>query len=300
MNHTRWGRLLAAGAAAATFGASIAQAGPGDRPFSFGDTEFVSQEAFVKSGRRCATPEIDPDTAAEIDAQVRDHLARHPGIELTTPATINVYVHVIYSGSTGNVPDSQISAQIAVLNAAYAGTGLSFALAGVDRTNNASWFAMTDGTSAESAAKNALRRGGKADLNIYTANPSGGILGWATFPSSYNSNPKDDGVVILYSSLPGGTATPYNEGDTATHEVGHWVGLYHTFQGACTRTGDSVADTPSERSAAFGCPTGRDTCKAQSGKDPITNFMDYTDDSCMNTFTAGQITRLKSMLATYR
>ncbi len=300
MNRTRWGRLVATAAAAATLGASVAQAGADDRPFTLGDTEYASQAAFVKSGRRCATPEVDADTAAEIDAEVRDHLARHPGIELSTPATINVYVHVIYSGTTGNVPDSQISAQIAVLNAAYAGTGLSFTLAGVDRTNNATWFAMSDGTSAESAAKTALRRGGKADLNLYTANPSGGILGWATFPWSYNSNPKDDGVVVLYSSLPGGTAAPYNEGDTATHEIGHWVGLYHTFQGACTNSGDSVSDTPAERSAAYGCPTGRDSCKTKSGLDPITNFMDYTDDSCMNKFSAGQVTRLKSMLATYR
>ena len=225
-----------------------------------------------------------------------------------TRVTIPVAFHVIMRGTSyadGNVPDSQIQAQIAVLNDSYAGrfrgasTPFRFRLVSVDRTVNQTWFNLGPGTGGERAMKTALRVGGADTLNIYTAKLTQYLLGWATFPWDYTTSPELDGVVILFSSLPGGTAAPYNEGDTATHEIGHWLGLYHTFQGGCDGDGDLIADTPAEASPAFGCPVGRDTCTSP-GLDPTENFMDYTDDPCMYAFTPDQSVRASEAWTAYR
>ena len=263
-----------------------------------GSTEFVkSDPSGTKPGFiRCATPELSETEMAAVETRLA---GRNPLI--TGSHVIPVYVHRIYStgAASESVTTTQITNQINVLNAAYAGTTFSFSLVSVDNTTNVSWYTTTGGTS-ETAMKNALRQGGSNALNLYVNNMGGGLLGWATFPSSYASNPKMDGVVVLFSSFPGGSAAPYNLGDTATHEVGHWMGLYHTFQGGCNGNGDFVSDTAAEKSSAFGCPTGRDTCPSKPGLDPITNFMDYTDDSCMNNFTSGQSARMNSMWTSYR
>jgi hypothetical protein len=268
-------------------------------PFVWGGVEYANQYSFIKSGRRCST-EIDPAMVDAIEAVNRN--LPEPTYKLAV-TTINVHVHVIRDNSGNGAPTStMMNNQINVLNNAYASAGFSFTVVSTDYTNNSTWYTCQPGTTAETQMKNALHTGGAADLNVYYNNMGGGLLGWATFPWDYNSAPSKDGVVILSQSLPGGSASPYNLGDTATHEIGHWMGLYHTFQGGCTNNNDYVSDTPAERSPAYGCPTGRDSCTGRKypGLDPITNFMDYTDDSCMNTFSSGQISRMSSMWATYR
>jgi hypothetical protein len=270
-----------------------------DRPFRFQGRTWVNQEAFIASGARCATRDLTPERREQVDQEVARRLKPGGGAAVTG-GVIDVYFHVITSASgEGNVPDRDINNQMKVLNAAFANWGWSFNLAGVNRIANDAWFAMEPGTTAERDAKAALRVGTADDLNIYSANPGGGLLGWATFPSSYPSRPSDDGVVVLFSSLPGGDAAPYNLGDTATHEVGHWMGLYHTFQGGCSNKNDTVGDTPAERSPAFGCPVGRDSCP-RAGLDPIENFMDYTDDACMFRFSAGQDARMDAQFSAFR
>ena len=216
---------------------------------------------------------------------------------------IDTYVHVITDSSGNGGPTlSQIDRQIRVLNSAFGPWGWTFDLIQVDYTANDSWYTAGYGSHEERLMKNALRIGSGEDLNIYLNNMGGGLLGWATFPSSYGGQPLMDGVVVLTDSLPGGDEVPYNRGDTATHEVGHWMGLYHTFQNGCTPNNDYVTDTPAEGSPAFGCPSGRDTCTGVKypGLDPIENFMDYTDDACMNTFTLQQDARMDEQFAAYR
>jgi pregnancy-associated plasma protein-A len=220
--------------------------------------------------------------------------------------TIPVWFHVIRKDLTvegGNIPDSWITAQMDVLNDSYAGktggakTGFQFSLAGVTRTTSSSWFNLT-GYGQERNMKEALKVGGPETLNVYTAKLGQNLLGWAYLAQDAADVGVLDGVVIHYESLPGGNFAIYSEGDTATHEIGHWLDLFHTFDGGC-EGGDFVDDTAPEASPAFYCPEGRDTC-TEPGLDPITNFMDYSQDSCMFEFTPGQAVRMQQAWSAYR
>ena len=224
--------------------------------------------------------------------------------------TVETVFHVITDGIDLAARDrltTMVHAQMDVLNAAYSGetapdaadTPFRFDLASIEFVDNAEWYKVVPGK-GERDMKAALHEGDSTTLNVYTADIGAGLLGWAYFPKGYN-NGRDyiDGVVMLDESMPGGTAGKYAEGDTLTHEVGHWLMLEHTFQGGCSASGDGVADTPREAAPQFDCPVGADTCSTP-GLDPIHNFMDYTQDSCMNMFTEGQAQRMSDAWVAFR
>lgn len=231
-----------------------------------------------------------------------------PGTSLSFSAEVPVVVHVIAASTRardGWVSDRQITQQMAVLNEAYAGsyggqrTGFRFVHKKTTRTINAEWFAM-ETFASERAAKAALREGDATTLNMYV-NSGGGYLGFAYYPKivAGETNQVLDGAVVHFGSLPGGFIKNYNLGHTATHEVGHWLGLAHTFEGGCSGHGDHVDDTPAQASPTEGCPEGRDSCSAP-GFDPIHNFMDYSYDSCYSQFTGGQALRAQAQYLHWR
>jgi len=253
---------------------------------------------------RCGAENPSASERLTIEAQLRafrasDKASLIPGATVADKI-IPIHFHIITTNTgAGDVQDSQLDTQIAVLNAAYAGSGFQFVKQGYSRARNTTWYNGCAQASIERQIRKSLAVDPTHTFNVYTCGLGGGLLGRATFPWMYPENSFMHGVVMLNASLPGGSATNYNGGDTLTHESGHYLGLYHTFQGGCTPPGDSIDDTPDEASAASGCPTGRDTC-ASEGVDPITDFMDYTYDSCMTGFTVDQRIRAQDEVSIYR
>ncbi len=270
--------------------------------------QLAADRATIRADR-CAVRQVLPAELAAIERELNARGGRDNNGFVNIPVYWNI---ITTSGGGGNV-SSLVPAQMEVLNHEYANSGFTFKTAGLRVIANDEWFFAEAGSVEEQQMKAALRRGGPETLNIYTTN--GDIyLGWATFPFDYRFAPTYDGVVVWYASLPGGGAggtTPeepdgvltYDEGDTGTHEVGHWLGLDHTFGPAngCTHPGDKIKDTPVEAEPQFLCQP-RDSCvgKPFPGSDPIMNFMDYTDDVCMIEFTSDQSKRMRKQWHAFR
>jgi hypothetical protein len=240
--------------------------------------------------------------------------ARVDGPPLAAVVTIPVYVHVIKGTHRGErVPagPKRVKRLIQILNGGFAGrqsslaptTRYVFRLKHINYTKRDGWFHAYLFGPRDERAKQQLHRGGKRTLNLYIngGGPHGQpILGWSRFPWQVENTPRLDGVTVNMAALPGGSARRYNLGDTVIHETGHWMGLLHTFQGGCTKPGDQVSDTPAEGRPSYYCTTTADTCPTIPGTDPVRNFMDYSWDTCMNTFSPNQVVRMDWAFARYR
>jgi hypothetical protein len=282
-----------------------------------GQTSQVSSTATLQAGPAarpvCGTRSLTDAEIAADAARVVALKSRRANQKPGALITIRTYVHVLHNGPEGRLSERTIRDQIAVLNAAYATRGFRFEMAASvpgnpnpDYTDNAAWF-----NDDEVAYKTALKEGSGDDLNIYT-NSGAGFLGYAYYPTIVGSAFEIlDGVVLAYGTLPGANQPGisdipgfiYNLGDTGVHEVGHYLGLAHTFEGKCSTYNDGVEDTPAEKSPDFFCTVGRNSCKdgnALLSLDPITNFMDYSDDLCLIEFTPGQAERMSLQWALYR
>ncbi|OJD28690.1 peptidase m43 pregnancy-associated plasma-a [Diplodia corticola] len=219
---------------------------------------------------------------------------------------VDAYFHIVVSKA--NDPryanwQKMATDQMAVMNTAYNKHGISFTLKGSELTVNPAWAKGDDQNSA--AMKKALRKGPYRALNIYFASDYAG-LGTCSMPTSIGSNPtpatySGDGCVVVADTMPGGGRTKFNLGMTAVHETGHWLGLFHTFNGeSCDGDGDLIADTPAEKEQTTGCPASKDSCPDKPGQDPIHNYMDYGWDECYEEFTPGQEARMKQLWGQFR
>lgn len=271
-----------------------------------------------------ANPDMMGSEAFRLNLQQKIENSRNT-VSKRVVVDIPLVIHVLHNGEpigTGaNISDAQVLSQVTVMNQDFrmmAGTPGQSTVGGVDVEVNFVMAQRTpsgcpttginrvnicqDGTN--SADVDNFKAQTIWDRNLYMNMWSSkyigdlnGILGFAQFPGGpantdgvsaghtyFGSSDYDDGTF--------NTAPPYDKGRTMTHEVGHYLGLFHTFQGGCAG-GDSVADTPAVAAPNYGCIANTSCGSA----DMIENYMDYTDDTCMNTFTAGQKTRVQAVLA---
>jgi hypothetical protein len=294
--------------------------------------------------QRCGTMQVlqnelarDPQLKArfnnskvELQIAVNQRLSQPAARESAATVYIPVVFHIVLP-DPAIITDEQIQAQLDTLNKDFAGlnadsinipaafkplfgkSAIQFKLAqrtpdnqatnGIVRkiTTRSSFSLANDGVKFNASGGDNAWDPARY-LNIWVCNISGNILGYATPPGS--SAAASQGVVILYRSLPGGSA-PYDQGRTLTHETGHYFFLYHIWaddDGACNGS-DYVNDTPNQSDATYGCPGGTvvtDDCTKATPGILYQNFMDYTNDACMLLFTKQQVTRMETALNLYR
>jgi hypothetical protein len=252
---------------------------------------------------RCATADPDSDTFERLNDLFRNFKFSRLSGSLLKSSTIEVpvYFHIVSKGPTledGEVPDEMIIEQMEVLNRGFRGeiggvpTPYRFRLEGINRIRNPELHVLNPSSDAELELKETHTRGGLETLNVFVGSIDNKVLGYSILPIFASLLPNYDGIVLHFGSLPGSTFNRYNLGHTLVHEVGHWLGLFHTFQGGCDGfLTDMVSDTPPEMQPGPGeyCPEGRNSCPDQPGTDPIHNHMTYTEDSCRTDFTQGQV-----------
>jgi hypothetical protein len=209
--------------------------------------------------------------------------------------SVAVWFHILHHNGTGDIPNDQCQRQVDVLNDDYQGSGISFTLAGVDRFNSRHWH----NDRKESQYKDQTGQDRDLYLNVWV-NTASGYLGYAYLPDG-SAGSNWDGVVLNYQACGGRNegSAPYNQGRTLVHEVGHYFGLLHTFDGGCCNSytcGDLIMDTNAESGPFYYCGP-RTTCGTP---DPTTNYMDYSEDLCMYEFTSEQENRMTCSVVNYR
>jgi hypothetical protein len=208
--------------------------------------------------------------------------------------SVPVAFHVVH-GVEGDVSDDRIVKQIASLNDAFRGTGFSFHLVRIDRTYDEIWYRNC--LAHEHAVKSLLAVDPARVLNLYSCLPSsaGNIGGIARYPWEFPEDSSMHGAILNPIIIVGSSFAGYQQrGLSVAHEVGHTLGLLHTFEGGC-RDGDLVADTPPQNGPVRECRSGvSDTCP-EPGLDDTLNFMNYGYD-CRDHFTPGQAERMRSVV----